>query len=517
MYTSTPATTTTTTMAESTSPIGADLRQLLADVLRRPAQEGARVVALHWLDQLCEARARWQPLAGTARGDAARGDAARGDAAEASAEVPADNTETLHKARVALRRLRAVLREHESALDGVLDKRVLRSLRALGQATNAVRDADVQRTWLEAESEQLPDEARREAATLRALVERRAKRSTAQVTRAFEKHFDPVVEPLLARLSTYLLLQRVGMPSTQTPFARHLAARVERAAARLRRDLEHVNGVESQEAMHRVRIRLKRQRAMLAPFAKSRPALGAWYAFATRGQDLLGAIRDADLLAERAEREQLHALRHALSDVALAHYDAFNRDWCSQLDVVMQTLDRAVAELRRDSAPTTAAGVPLEIERKYLLTSVPPAAAAVPPTRIEQGWLPGTALRERLRRATAPDGQVTCWRNVKLGPAQARIEIDESTGLDLFEQMWPLTSEARVVKQRHVVTDGAYSWEIDVFLDRPLVLAEVELSGLDDRPALPDWLAPYIARDVTGETAYFNSVLARPQLETRSE
>jgi CYTH domain-containing protein len=39
----------------------------------------------------------------------------------------------------------------------------------------------------------------------------------------------------------------------------------------------------------------------------------------------------------------------------------------------------------------------------------------------------------------------------------------------------------------------------------------VELSGLDDRPALPDWLAPYVERDVTGEPAYFNSVLARPE------
>ena len=45
--------------------------------------------------------------------------------------------------------------------------------------------------------------------------------------------------------------------------------------------------------------------------------------------------------------------------------------------------------------------------------------------------------------------------------------------------------------------------------DRDLVLAEVELSGLDDRPALPEWLAPYVERDVTGEPAYFNSVLAR--------
>ncbi|QJR34332.1 CHAD domain-containing protein [Gemmatimonas groenlandica] len=488
-----------------------DLRRLLPEALRRPAQEGARVVALHWLDQLCEARARWQPSAIVSADVLPPGEAALlAGAPVASADTAYGmEAETLHRARVSLRRLRAVLREHESALDGAVDRRTLRSLQALGQATNAVRDADVQRSWLDAETEQLPADARDEAMRLRAILDRRATRSTADVTRAFEKHLDPIVDRLLARLSTYLLMHRVGMPSTPTPFARHLATRVERASARLRRDLESVTSVESREAMHRVRIRLKRQRAMLAPFAKSRPALGAWYELATRGQDLLGAVRDADLLAERALKAKLPALHRALGAVALAHYEAFTLDWCARIDSVMKALELAVVELRRDSAPATESGVPLEIERKYLLTRVPPVAAAVTPTLIEQGWLPGTALRERLRRSTNPDGTVACWRNVKLGPAQARVEIDEGTSRELFDAMWPLTVAARVRKQRHVVRDQAYAWEIDVFLDRDLVLAEVELSGLDDRPALPEWLVPYVARDVTGEPAYFNSVLAR--------
>ncbi len=508
-------------MADSALLTATDLRRLLPEALRRPAQEGARLVALHWLQQLCEARALWRPAAlsspaalesgvesGVASGVASGMAGSLTGAPDSSSGTEAD---TLHRARVSLRRLRAVLREHESALAGASDRRTLRSLRALGQATNAVRDADVQRSWLDAEMEQLPAVARDEAVRLRAILDDHATRASAAVTRAFDKYFDPIVDRLLAGLSTYLLLHRVGMPATPTPFARHLATRVERTSARLRRDLEGVTSVESRDAMHRVRIRLKRQRAMLAPFAKSRPALGAWYEFATRGQDLLGAVRDADLLAERALKANLPALHRALGAVALAHYEAFTLDWCVRIDRVMQSLELAVVELRRDSAPATEAGVPLEIERKYLLTCVPPVAAAVPFTLIEQGWLPGTALRERLRRSTNPDGTVVCWRNVKLGPAQARVEIDEATGRDLFEAMWPLTAAARVRKQRHVVREAAYAWEIDVFLDRELVLAEVELSGLDDRPALPEWLAPYVERDVTGEPAYFNSVLARAE------
>ena len=494
-----------TTMADGSLLTATELRRLLPEALRRPAQEGARLVALHWLAQLSEARARWphtlsSPAMEPGQSALLTGapDAGYGTAAE-----------TLHRARVALRRLRAVMREHESALDGVIDRRMVRSLRALGAATNAVRDADVQRSWLDAEMEQLPADARHEAERLRASIDRRGARSSTAVARAFERHFDPIVDRLLAGLSTYLLRHRVGMPTCPTPFARHLATRVERASVRLRRDLDHVTSVESRDAMHRIRLRLKRQRAMLAPFAASLPAVGAWYDLATRGQDLLGAVRDADLLAERAGKAKLPALHRALGAVALAHYEAFTLDWCAQTERVMQVLELAVVELRRDSAPVTDAGLPLEIERKYLLTSLPPLAAAVPPTLIEQGWLPGTALRERVRRSTHPDGTVVCWRNVKLGPAEARVEIDEGTSRELFDAMWPLTAEARVRKHRHVVRDAAYAWEIDVFLDRDLVLAEVELSGLDDRPALPDWLAPYVVRDVTGEATYFNAVLAR--------
>jgi CYTH domain-containing protein/CHAD domain-containing protein len=500
----------TMTMAEGSPLTALELRRLLPDALRRPAQEGARLMALHWLAQLCEARARWQPFPGSA--DPSTAGARQPGAVPSALSAPkATDAETLHKVRVSLRRLRAVLREHESALDGVIDRRTLRSLRALGQASNAVRDADVQRSWLDAEMEQLPPVARDEAARLRVSLDRRASRSTVHVTRAFEKHLDPIVDRLVARLSTYLLLHQVGLPATPTAFARHLATRVERASTRLRRDLESVTSVQARDAMHRVRIRLKRQRAMLAPFAKARPALGAWYDMATRGQDLLGAVRDADLLAERSREEGLPALQRALDAVALAHYEAFTHDWCARIEVVMTTLDAAVAELRRDSAPTTAAGVPVEIERKYLLASVPPAAAAVAPTLIEQGWLPGVALRERLRRSTSPDGTVVCWRNVKLGPAQARIEIDEGTSRALFDAMWPLTADARVRKQRHAVRDAGHVWEVDVFLDRDLVLAEVELSGLDDVAELPGWLAPYVVRDVTGESAYFNAVLARAE------
>ena len=52
-------------------------------------------------------------------------------------------------------------------------------------------------------------------------------------------------------------------------------------------------------------------------------------------------------------------------------------------------------------------------------------------------------------------------------------------------------------------------WEVDEFTDRDLVLAEVELPSEDVEPRLPEWIAPYVEREVTGEPEYLNVNLAR--------
>lgn len=490
-------------MTEPRTASAEQVRELLADALHRPAQEGARVMALHWLYQLSAARSAWRALVGSA------GNAASPEQGETVS--PSAGADVLHKARVALRRLRASNRENERVLDGVIDRRVARALRALGQATNAIRDTDVQRAWLESEEERLPASAREEAQRLRVWLDARTPTSLAPVEAAFQRHFDSIEERLFARLGSYQLLRRVGIDSAPMPFARHLSTRIGRAANRLRHDIERVTDVEAQEAMHEVRIRLKRQRALIAPFAKTRPAIGAWFDLATRGQDLLGAIRDADLLAKRARKLGYGELERALRDIVLAHYAVFRNDWCERIDDVMRTLEAASIALRAEGAPLSANGLPMEIERKYLLRGCPPVARAVPPMRIEQGWLPGQALKERLRRCIAPDDTVTCWRTVKLGPAEARVEVEEACTPELFAAMWELTKSARVRKDRYVVPHGAHTWEIDVFLDRELVLAEVELGDVNESVTLPPWLAPYLERDVTGEPAYFNAVLARPE------
>jgi CYTH domain-containing protein len=153
--------------------------------------------------------------------------------------------------------------------------------------------------------------------------------------------------------------------------------------------------------------------------------------------------------------------------------------------------------------------VELEIERKYLLRALPkfPRAAAI--LDIDQGYLPGERFVERLRRERSDDGVVRYYRTVKLGDGVERIELEEEADERVFQHLWVLTEGRRLRKRRYVVPSSDDMWEIDEFLDRPLVLAELELERADEKVKIPDWLEPVLVREVTDERQYTNRSLAR--------
>ncbi len=157
--------------------------------------------------------------------------------------------------------------------------------------------------------------------------------------------------------------------------------------------------------------------------------------------------------------------------------------------------------------PETPEGSRLEIERKFLLRGLPEMGEATDSIEIDQGWLPGQQLRERIRRVRSDRGE-TYLRTVKLGRGVQRLEIEEPTPAPIFERLWPLTEGCRIRKRRFRVRDGDLLWEIDAFADRDLVLAEVELSSADQRPAFPAWLADHVLREVTDDPRFTNLALA---------
>jgi CYTH domain-containing protein len=150
--------------------------------------------------------------------------------------------------------------------------------------------------------------------------------------------------------------------------------------------------------------------------------------------------------------------------------------------------------------------VNIEIERKYLLSALPRLPQALEVLEIDQGYLPGLA---RLRHQRSSRGDERFFRTIKQGVGVRRLEFETEIDRAEFEKAWPETRGRRVHKRRHIVANGDDHWEIDEFLDRPLILAELEFDDPASAVTIPDWLRPVLVRDVTDEPEYTNRRLAR--------
>ena len=150
-----------------------------------------------------------------------------------------------------------------------------------------------------------------------------------------------------------------------------------------------------------------------------------------------------------------------------------------------------------------------EIERKYLLRALPERVRNARALEVDQGYLPGVRINERIRRSRE-SSTVKYFRTIKTGQGIERIEIEEETTELFFSAVWPLTRGARVQKRRYVIPTGDVTWEIDEFLDRDgLWLAEVELTTVDQHVEIPAWLRDVMDREVTDDPRYTNHALAR--------
>ena len=207
-------------------------------------------------------------------------------------------------------------------------------------------------------------------------------------------------------------------------------------------------------------------------------------------------------------RPGLAAIRERLSARASAAFTQFRTDWSGDAS--------AAFFMDVDAVAATIAGAgraDIEIERKYLLRALPDEARTALRLDIDQGYIPGARLHERIRRVTvrhrSQPPEVRFYRTVKLGDGVARTEIEEPTTEAIFDAMWPLTKGRRLRKRRYVVAVDGKTWEIDDFKNRDLVLAEIELESEDEPVTFPSWLARVVEREVTGEAAYQNINLAK--------
>jgi len=459
-------------------------------LLDLPAYEGAVRIARFYLDRAGQAALRLKK---------------KGD------------EEALHDFRVNLRRLRSNLQAYAPYLATAVSQKQRRRIRNLASSTGGGRDAEVQLAWLE---ERQLDVLIDEAGGVELLREELEGQLTSgygkAITRAPGK-FGKLDGKLRRRLDD---LETTGRASGLNEGLRFSAA-IERClpeyAGQLDAHLSRVHTMADEAEAHRARIRAKRLRYLLEPIAADVEGVDELLESLKGLQDLLGDLRDAQLLSglvAQLERQVAQGpesyARPGLSRVAAwldtEQQELFARlsdDWLGDRSAAFFT---AVESVRGSLVTTGAADV--EIERKYLLSGMPPSLEGQPFREIEQGYIPGERLQERVRRVRM-DGTEWYVRTVKVGSGIRRIELQEDTDRETFEVLWPLTRGRRVIKRRYRVPDGGLTWEVDEFTDRDLVLAEIELPSEDIKPKLPDWIAPHVVREVTGEPEYVNVNLAR--------
>ena len=146
-----------------------------------------------------------------------------------------------------------------------------------------------------------------------------------------------------------------------------------------------------------------------------------------------------------------------------------------------------------------------EIERKFLVRTLPEQLASFRHAEIDQGYLaiaPG-GVQVRLRKAGEKHSLT-----YKRGRGNAREEREIELTAEQFAVLWPATEGKRLTKIRYDVPLGSYTVEIDVYGGRHegLIVAEVEFE--DEQSArdfrIPDWLG----RDVSHDRRYSNQLLA---------
>jgi CYTH domain-containing protein len=286
---------------------------------------------------------------------------------------------------------------------------------------------------------------------------------------------------------------------------------------------------------HRARIAAKRLRYLLEPIRSEVDGVEPLIGKLRELQDALGELRDSrtqraalhrDLAKAGREHERrldaavragvehppalddgddprpgLLALAERLEEREAEAFARLRADWLvGAADSFFEAVTRAGKRIANRPACVA------EIERRFLLRRVPATALAFAREEIEQGWLPGLRLVERIT-SLAPTAGPATLRTSRPATGAGPSEPDGEVDAELFQTIWPLTAGRRTRKRRHIVADYGLLWEIDQYLDRDLVLLEVA-PGADALVSLPDWLEPYVVREVTGESDFTARALA---------
>jgi len=141
-------------------------------------------------------------------------------------------------------------------------------------------------------------------------------------------------------------------------------------------------------------------------------------------------------------------------------------------------------------------GADLEIERKFLVETLPGELDAYPHESIVQGYV--TSARDGNEVRLRQKGE-KLFLTIKSGGGVVRQEGEIAIACDQFEALWPFTGGRVVEKVRYRIECAGGTIELDVYAGQleGLITAEVEFGSEEESSAfiLPDWFGVEVSED----------------------
>lgn len=147
----------------------------------------------------------------------------------------------------------------------------------------------------------------------------------------------------------------------------------------------------------------------------------------------------------------------------------------------------------------------IEIERKYLVTSLAFKDEAFNQNEIAQGYLNSNPERTVRIRVKGEKGFITI-KGIGNESGASRMEWEKEIPLDEAKALLKLCEKGAIEKTRYEVKSGKHIIEIDEFHgdNKGLIMAEIELENENEAIKKPDWLG----LEVTGDERYYNSYIS---------
>lgn len=145
-----------------------------------------------------------------------------------------------------------------------------------------------------------------------------------------------------------------------------------------------------------------------------------------------------------------------------------------------------------------------EIERKFLVISDVYKDLAYKNQYIKQGYI-STSKDVTIRIRILDNESVITIKGETTGITRNEWEYPIPYR-EAVEMLGTITQGIVIEKKRYYVNYCGHLWEIDEFMGKHigLTVAEIELRAEDEIFSLP----PFIGKEVTGDSAYYNSSLA---------